>query len=185
MREKIYGVIKTLLFVPFFISVCLWTMEGTAPPKIHVKAPTPETILEQLHQEALQRKYDIAEQVVDRVLRLHGCDTEWSEAVAHAAVNHGLNPRLMAGLVYVESTCRPNAVSGAKSVGLAQINPRVWRNYTHEQLLNPYTNAEIGATILAGYVHRYGVTEGLHHYNGMGNPTDEYSEKVLSAAGLA
>jgi hypothetical protein len=42
----------------------------------------------------------------------------------------------------------------------------------------------VGASILASYVHRYGLKEGLHRYNGLGNPSSEYSDKVLIVAGI-
>jgi hypothetical protein len=59
----------------------------------------------------------------------------------------------------------------------------VW-HYSQEELKNPNRNLEIGASILASYVRRYGLKEGLHAYNGFGNRTDEYSTKVLTAAGI-
>lgn len=40
-----------------------------------------------------------------------------------------------------------------------------------------------GSKILAGYVRRYGLREGLHAYNGFGDPTSAYPDKVLLVAG--
>jgi hypothetical protein len=40
-----------------------------------------------------------------------------------------------------------------------------------------------GSKILAGYVRRYGLREGLHAYNGFRDPTSAYSDKVLLVAG--
>lgn len=156
---------------------------GPEPPAIKVAAPTPESIKAQVESEHKQVQYDNAEEVAARVMRRNGCSDEYAEAIAHSAVDNGLSARVLASLAFVESTCRANAVSGRQSVGLLQVNPKVW-HYTNAELVNPYLNAQIGGRILAGYVHKYGLKEGLHHYNGMGDPTDDYSTKVLTHAGL-
>lgn len=154
--------------------------EGPAP--IHVSAPTPESMQAQFDREAKQKAYDHAEEVAAHVMRMNGCSDEYAEAVGQAAVDNSVSPRILASLTFVESSCRANAVSGAKSVGLTQVNPKVW-HYTTAELMDPYRNAQIGAHILATYTHRYGVKEGLHRYNGLGDETDEYAVKVLNCAG--
>lgn len=146
------------------------------------KPSTEASIHAEMQREKLQRQYDLAENQVDRVFRRVGCSTEFSEAVAHAAVNNHVPVRVLAGLVYVESTCRANVVSYRDAVGLTQVNPKIW-HHKKADLLNPYLNTELGARILSVYIRRHGLKEGLHHYNGLGNPTNEYSEKVLRVAG--
>lgn len=153
-------------------------------PEITFKStpPTEASIRSDMQRERLQQQYDLAENQADRVFRRVGCSTEFSEAVAHAAVNNRVPVRVLAGLVYVESTCRASVVSYRDAVGLTQINPKIW-HYKKADLLNPYLNAELGARILSAYIRRHGLKEGLHRYNGLGNSSDEYSEKVLRVAG--
>ena len=69
------------------------------------------------------------------------------------------------------------------AVGLVQINPRVWR-YSRRALQDPFTNLQIGTRILAAYIRAHGLKlkEGLHRYNGLGDPSEDYSERVLQAA---
>ncbi len=169
-----------VLFAILLALIPLSTPEITFKPT----PPTEASIRAEMQREKLQHQYDLAENQVDRVFRRVGCSTEFSEAIAHAAVNNHVPVRVLAGLVYVESTCRANAVSYRDAVGLTQVNPRVW-HYKRADLLNPYLNAELGARILSVYIRHHGLKEGLHRYNGLGNPSDEYSEKVLRVAGYS
>ena len=159
-------------------------MEPAVPTPISVQAPTERSIKEEVKIERKQRQYRQASQTAARVYRRLGCRATYADATGRIAVDFGLSPRLLAGLVFVESTCNPSAVSGRDSVGLVQINPKVW-HYSRKQLKDPETNLRIGASILSMYIHRFGLVKGLHAYNGFGNHTEEYSTKVLTAAGLA
>ena len=73
-------------------------------------------------------------------------------------------------------------MSSKDAVGPTQVNWRVWRQYPRQQLLDTDTNVRAGSKILAGYVRRYGLREGLHAYNGFGDPTSAYPDKVLLVA---
>ncbi len=170
--------IGLVLFATFLALIPLSTPKITFKPT----PPTEASIRADMRREKLQRQYDLAENQADHVFHRVGCSTEFSEAVAHAAVNNHVPVRVLAGVVYVESTCRANVVSYRDAVGLTQVNPKIW-HYTKTDLLNPYFNTELGARILSAYIRRHGLREGLHHYNGLGNPSNEYSEKVLRAAG--
>jgi soluble lytic murein transglycosylase-like protein len=155
-----------------------------APKPIRVKAPTEQSIREEMKREQKQKLYNRATLVASQVYRRNGCKDAYADATAHAAIDNGLSPRLLAGLVYVESSCNPAAASNEYSIGLAQINMRIWK-YSKTELCDPRRNLYIGASILASYVQRFGMTEGLRHYNGLGNPTSEYAKKVLTAAGIS
>jgi soluble lytic murein transglycosylase-like protein len=115
------------------------------------------------------------------VLSRNGCRRTdgLSILLGRAAYEQGISPRLLAAVVFVESSCNSKAVSGRDSIGLMQVNPRVWGH--RQQLKDPEFNVRFGARILASYIHRFGIRGGLHHYNGLGNPTDDYAEKVLTA----
>lgn len=117
------------------------------------------------------------------VYRANGCRDTYSEITGRTAYEYGLSPRLLAAVVFIESGCRANAVSGRNSVGLLQVNPRVW-GHTKE-LKDPVRNLQIGAAILASYIRTHGLIEGLHYYNGYsGVHKHIYVNKVLIAAGL-
>lgn len=182
MTRRNYFVAQFSILALFYSAIPFITPQE-APPPVKCVAMTPEAIQAQVEHEFKQRAYDAAEDMAARVMRRNGCSDEYAEAIAQAAVDNHLNVRVFASLAYVESSCRADVVSGAKSVGLTQINPKVW-HYTPTELMDPYKNAQIGASILADYVHRYGLKEGLHRYNGLGDPTDGYATKVLTHAGL-
>jgi len=157
--------------------------QSPAPEGIKVKAPTERSIKEDLENDRKQKAYRRATKEAQVVYRRLGCHTTYAEATGRVAFDAGVSPRILAALVFVESSCNPDATSSADSVGLTQINPRVW-HYSRTALHDPQRNLEIGARILSGYIRRYGIAGGLHAYNGFGNQTDEYSKKVLTAAGI-
>jgi soluble lytic murein transglycosylase-like protein len=179
MTSKIRTLILTLgygvlLFAHFYVR---------APKPIQVKMPTEQSIQDEIKHEQREKQYRKAAAAARMVYRKSRCPQSFSEATGAAAVDYGISARVLAALVFVESSCNPNAVSGRKSIGLTQVNPTVWK-YTRTELRNPERNLKIGASILASYIHRYGLKEGLHAYNGFGNPTDEYAKKVLTTAGI-
>ena len=154
-----------------------------APQGITVKILTENGIKEEVKFERKQREYKQAAAIAGRVYRQLGCRQTYAAATGKAAVEFGVSPRILAAVVFVESSCNPAAVSGRDSVGLTQVNPRVW-HYNRKDLKDPERNLRIGASILASYMRRFGLVEGLHHYNGLGNPSTEYATKVLTAAGM-
>lgn len=153
------------------------------PPSFTIQPLTPEAIKSQLLEERHQKQYLAAVKIVARVFRVNGCSDTYSGLTAKIAMEEGVNPRLLAGLIFVESSCNPQAVSPCGAVGLTQVEPKVWKISRHE-LFDPERNLRIGTHILAGYIRHHGVVEGLHHYNGLGNPTEEYAMRVLAAAGM-
>ncbi len=71
---------------------------------------------------------------------------------------HGFEPALVLGLIQVESTFRPDAVSSAGAVGLMQIRPATGRYLAkqmrmpwagRETLLDPEANVRLGIAYLA------------------------------------
>jgi soluble lytic murein transglycosylase-like protein len=156
-------------------------LPGPAPKPLLATALTPETMTALYRQERRQGEYAAAVRVARRVLVANGCSSKYAAITARAAVDSRLSVRMVAAVVFVESSCRANMVSRKGAVGLVQVNPRVWR-YSRRTLQDPYTNLQIGTRILAGYIRAHGVREGLHRYNGLGDPSEDYSERVLQAA---
>jgi hypothetical protein len=156
---------------------------GAAPKSLYVHAYSPEDIRAEFAREQKQKEYDRVEHIARKLFRSYGCRGDLAPATARSAVDLGLNIRILTALIFVESSCRTNAVSSKDAVGPTQVNWRVWRQYTRQQLLDPETNVRAGSKILAGYVRLYGIREGLHAYNGFGDPTSAYADKVLLVAG--
>jgi len=154
-----------------------------APKPLYTPAYSPEDIRAEFAREQKQKEYDRVEHIARKLFRSYGCRGDLAPATARSAVDLGLNIRILTALIFVESTCRTNAVSSKDAVGPTQVNWRVWHQYTRQQLLDPETNVRAGSKILAGYVRRYGLREGLHAYNGFGDPTSAYPDKVLLVAG--
>ena len=172
------GLLMILGFFPFGL-----LSPGPAPKPLCVHAYSPEDIRAELVREQKQKEYDRVEHIARKLFRSYGCRADLAPATARSAVDHNLNVRILTALIFVESTCRTNAVSSKDAVGPTQVNWRVWRQYTRQQLLDPETNVRAGSKILAGYIRRYGLREGLHAYNGFGDPTNTYADKVFLVAG--
>jgi soluble lytic murein transglycosylase-like protein len=105
-----------------------------------------------------------------------------AESIVTSARKHGLNPRLLASIVIVESRGNPFAISGQDAVGIMQIHLPTWGNTADREninLLKIEDNIDFGARILKDYVRRYGVSEGIRRYNGFipGEPTWEKSSQ--------
>lgn len=155
----------------------------SAPDPVSVNLPTEASIKEEVKIERQEKAIKRAVASARMVYRRNGCKDTYSEVTGRTAYEYGLSPRLLAAMVFVESSCRASAVSGANSIGLLQVNPRVWGH--RRDLKDPETNLHIGASILASYMHRYGLVEGLHHFNGYSEVHEHvYVNKILTAAGL-
>lgn len=78
----------------------------------------------------------------------------WQEAITLAAEEHGLEPALLAGLVYAESRGDAEAVSSIGAIGLCQLLPSTAEEQASRQKISgpPYTpedNLRLGAGYLA------------------------------------
>lgn len=168
-----------LAYVAFFTIA----LHVPSPPPIKVVAPTEAQMKGQLIRE--RREKDIARAVATarKVYREVRCSDTYSDLTGRTAYEFGVSPRLLAAVVFVESSCNPKAVSGRNSIGLLQVNPRVWGH--RAELKDPVSNMRIGTRILKQYISQYGIREGLHHYNGLGDPTDTYANKVFAAGRIS
>jgi soluble lytic murein transglycosylase-like protein len=170
----------------FIIAVALgWHFAEPVPPSPLSFAPlSMEQIQKGVAYDQKEKEYTRAAIAARLVYRHNGCRATYAEATGRAAIDAGVSARLLAALVFVESTCNPKAVSGRESIGLCQVNYRVWKQHSRGEYFDPQVNLYTGASILSAYVRRYGLKEGLHAYNGFGDKTDAYSARVLTAASM-
>lgn len=165
-----------------------WYYKGPdAPSPISVQSVTEKTIKEDVKREQREkqriRAIRRATAAARMVFRKNGCRDIYSDLTGRTAYEYRLSGSLLAAVVFVESGCRANVVSGRNSVGLMQVNPKVWGH--RKELKDPAQNLRIGASILSSYIRVYGLVEGLHHYNGYSEVHEHtYVNKVLTVAGL-
>lgn len=170
--------IKDFVAVALLVVLGLARLMPTPAPKaIEVKPYTESDINRWIEDEHRERHIKRAIASVRVLYRVVGCRDTYSEITGRTAYEYGLPPRLLAAVVFVESSCRAGAASSRNSVGLMQINPRVWGHA--KELRDPVQNLRFGARILKMYISRYGLVEGLHHYNGLGNKENTYANHVL------
>ena len=93
---------------------------------------------------------------------------EYDHIVRGHASNHGLDPALLAAVIYVESRFDPNARSEAGAVGLMQLLPETARGialrtggtrFVVADLRDPEINVRYGAWYLDHLLDHYGNTE--------------------------
>ena len=156
-------------------------LPGPSPKTVSATALGPEAMTSIYREERRQADYLAAARAARQVLVANGCSSKYAAITGRAAVDSRLPARVVAALVFVESSCRADIVSNKGAIGLVQVNPRVWR-YSRQRLQDPYTNLQIGTRILASYIRAHGLREGLHRYNGLGDPSGDYGERVLQAA---
>ena len=123
-----------------------------------------------------------------RVYGKAGCgDVQLAEMTARTSRKTGLPSNVIAAEIAVESTCDPLAVSRDGGVGLLQIMPKLWaskfNNFRDKNLLKAEDSMEVGGEILADNIQKYGLREGIRHYNGSGPDAEIYALKVMALAG--
>jgi len=87
---------------------------------------------------------------------------KYEPIIYEAALKNGIEPQLLAAVIYVESSFRPRVVSTAGACGLTQVIPRwtggpetAYKKYTCKQLKNPSTSIRVGAQILRYLIDKY------------------------------
>lgn len=89
----------------------------------------------------------------------------WATEIERAATDAGLDPRLLAAMVWQESGFRPDAVSHSGAIGLAQLMPGTADGLNVDPW-DPVQNLEGGARYLAWTIEEFGSIElGLAAYN--------------------
>src|SRR5258706_5808411 len=103
---------------------------------LHVPTPRPITVVpyteaqitEQLKNERTEadrnKAISRAISAARAVYRANGCRDTYSDLTGRTAYERGVSARLLAAVVFVESSCNPRAVSGSNSIGLLQVNPK-------------------------------------------------------------
>ena len=92
----------------------------------------------------------------DAAARLPDLDQPFAEAVAKAAAQHGLDPKLLHAVVIVESAYRPAAVSAAGAGGLTQLMPATATAMGVADRFDPQANLLGGADYLARLLLKFG-----------------------------
>jgi len=90
-------------------------------------------------------------------------------AIVRTGRKYDVDPRLIASIMIVESRANPFAISRADSIGIMQIHVPTWGRKAEEEGINLFKiedNVEFGVRILKEYIHRFGLWEGVKHYNG-------------------
>ena len=117
---------------------------------------------------------------------------EFIDVVAQEALRAGIDPRMVAATVVVESGCNQYAISRRGAIGYMQVMPRVWKDRYdiagEYNLFNDRDNVRVGATILSHLVQTYGTREGVRRYQGTGQDCRTcdrgYTAKILTLAEL-
>ena len=103
---------------------------------------------------------------------------------------HGVDEKLLMAIAHKESTFTPWVVARGGAIGLMQIMPRTGASYgvNAEQLKDPRTNINIGASIIGSNVKNYGDTvKALSAYNqgparvNRGNYSTAYATRIMTA----
>lgn len=173
----------------FFL--CAWpsqSAERVVPvPVFRTPVPPPEAYEYSIFRTG---PYEVAK-VLGRSSGCQNSDAEFIELVNNESVSAGLDPRIAAATIAVESNCDSYAVSSRGALGEMQIMASIWKkdfDFAGDiNLLNPRDNIQVGTKIMAGLIQDYGVYEGIRRYNGLGvgcaTCDPGYTDKILSLSG--
>src|SRR5271166_4254327 len=93
-----------------------------APAPIKTTELTEAQIKKEVKREQSAKAFKKAVAAARMVYRRNHVREDYSEITAQAAIDFGISPRLLAGLVVVESHGNPNATDHLGSYGLTQVN---------------------------------------------------------------
>lgn len=65
------------------------------------------------------------------------------------SLQYGIDPKIAISVAAVESGFNPNAIGITQDIGIFQLNPKSFPDYTKKQLLDPETNIVLGIKYLA------------------------------------
>jgi len=96
---------------------------------------------------------------------------DWAGLLGQAGGMYGLDPRLLAAIMQVESGGDPGAIGAptkwGRAQGLMQVMPfHAGRLQGEETMRDPWANIRMGAEILAEAIGRYGIPTGIAAYYG-------------------
>lgn len=101
----------------------------------------------------------------DWIEQLPAAAHQWAGAIEKAATDAGLDPRLLAAMVWQESRFQDDAVSSSGAIGLAQLMPATAAGLDVDPW-DPTQNLDGGARYLAWTIEEFGSIElGLAAYN--------------------
>lgn len=177
----------------FAVAVCVFFTTRDLALRIPLNAQRvgPPDFFEREIRERMDAPIEVA-LVFGRARGCQNADPSLINLVAGEALRAGVNPKVLAATVAIESQCDPLAVSSRGALGLTQVMARVWDSkfdFSHVNLLNPRDNVRTGATIMASLIRENGLRLGVQLYNGatINCPSCDagYSARVLALAGIA
>lgn len=92
-------------------------------------------------------------------------DRPYAAVIAAAAERHGLDARLLAAVIEVESNFVRRARSPKGAMGLMQLMPATARQYALENPFDPSSNVDAGARHLKSLLERFSLEVALAAYN--------------------
>jgi soluble lytic murein transglycosylase-like protein len=82
-------------------------------------------------------------------------DGPYGNLIRAAALKHGLDEKLITGVIAVESNFNPRAVSRKKAQGLMQLIPQTAAHYSVANIFDPAQNIEAGTHYLKDLLEKY------------------------------
>jgi hypothetical protein len=193
-RKRIIDlIIFALAVLAIYLSFAIGTVHGSASeyefPVFHMQTPKPPTMAYEFG-----IYHDGPFEVAKVFGRSQGCqsaDGELIKFTSDTALKAGVDPRIVASIIAVESGCNQFAVSSRGALGLMQVEAGVWKSHFDfggdVNLLNRQDNIKTGATILARLITQFGTVDGIRRYNGTGVGCDTcdagYTAKVMAMVG--
>jgi soluble lytic murein transglycosylase-like protein len=186
MRLGPWLVIRGVVAVVVFLLLATFTLARTTPGAAEQTNSNPgSTVLDRTsnHDQTCRVSLRYPQEV-----------RQWCGWITQYAELHGLQPNLIAGLIWYESGGNPTAYSRSGAVGLMQVMPRdglaadfmcingpcFANRPTRAELEDPEFNIEYGTRMLAGLLNRrQDLREALKSY-GPAGAGYSYADKVLS-----
>ena len=189
MTEKTKSLIAFVFMLAAMILFAVWSAQPVESEATFTFRTNPPKAPKITYSESHNAPLEVAK-VFGRASGCQDADPELIEDVARLSRRAGLDPKIAAALIAVESGCNPLAISNRGAVGLTQVRPIVWKDkydFSRTNLLNSGENMQVGFEILAELIQQYGTYEGVRRYQGLGIGCEtcdgQYTEKIFRLAG--
>ena len=186
----------SMVLILFLVFVLFRVEQLKKPPEVEVVYET-EVIEVEVAPNILYRE-DITEVIegyrdigrLDEIVHFYNGfvnNMELTYLILGASHLYKIPPNVLFALIYAESNFQEDAVNGdgnkdgSSDFGLLQLNSRVFKGYTKEQLMDRHLNLILGSKHLRQRYEQYGTfDEAVMYYNGFSQGAVKHQAKVLS-----
>ncbi|KKN52040.1 hypothetical protein LCGC14_0616920 [marine sediment metagenome] len=186
----------SMLLIVFLVFVLFRVEQLKKPPEIEVIYETevievkiaPDVLYREEITVVIEKYRDVGQ--LDKIVHFYNGfvnNMELTYLILGASHLYKIPPNVLFALIFAESNFKEGAVNGdgnkdgSADYGLLQLNSRVFKGYTKDQLMDRHLNLILGSKHLRQRYDQYGTfDEAIMYYNGFSQGAVKHQARVLS-----